>query len=394
MIPKTIVEHDKSGLEMVLVALEELLEERFVEGIKNKHRSLYEIGQTAEMVMIYQHRVNIEAKAVIKFSETFIGQFATDNNQCFDTAEILFGKIRSTLAGLKKVFYKTTTTDRRQLPDGVEPPMVYNKSPLGHGDYTPDMFGLESFPEPVQNLYHAFETLFTTSSSVLALCRLMIEQEEETRNDIIQLRQIYNASCDELLDAIKAASVYISSTQELPENELEERRKKAGSDDVKFLKEAYHRHNKKELTQFLVIKCIKEARNGGLTQMESFFWNKNQEKALTVRKVIENFDLVQDVEGQEGKLSSTVIVEFLKWCGVKEHQEKELYEKHFRPQYIVKGKYNVLGWNTISGKRKELKDLGDTNEKLAKDFETRLSAIFPPQEKNAKELTMIPKMGS
>ena len=394
MIPKTIVEHDKSGLEMVLVALEELLEEKFVEGIKNKHRTIYEIEQTAEMVMIYQHRVNIEAKAVVKFSETFIGQFATDNNQCFDTAKVLFGKIRSTIAGLKKVFYKTTSTDRRQLPDGVEPPMVYDKSPLGHGDYTPDIFGLESFPEPVQNLYHAFETLFTTSSTVLALCHLMIEQEEETRNDIVQLRQIYNASCDELLGAVKAASVFISSTQELPKNELEEHRKKAGSDDVKFLKEAYHRHNKKELTQFLVIKCIKEGRNGGLTEMESFFWKKNKEKALTVRKVIENFDLVQDVEGQEGKLSSTVLVEFLKWCGVKEHHEKELYEKHFRPKYITKGKYKVIGWNTISGRRKELKCFGDTDEKLAQDFKTRLSAIFPPQEEVAKELTMIPKMGS
>ena len=394
MIPKTIVEHDKSGLEMVLAALEELLEERFVEGIKNKHRTLYEIEQTAEMVLIYQHRVNIEAKAVIKFSETFIGQFATDNNQCFDTAKILFGKIKSTIAGLKNVFYKTTSTDRRQLPDGVEPPLVYDKSPLGHGDYTPDIFGLESFPEPVQNLYQAFETLFTTSSTVLALCHFMIEKEEETRNDIVQLRQIYNDSCDELLGAVKAASAFISSTQELRGNELEERRKKAGSDDVKFLKEAYHRHNKKELTQFLVIKCIREAHNDGLTEMETFFWRKDHKKAFMVRRVIDNFDSIEDVEGQEGKLSATVLVEFLKWCGVIESHEKALYEKYFRPNYMAKGKYKVLGWNTISGKRKELKDLGDTDEKLAHDFETRLSAIFPPQEKKAKELTMIPKMGS
>lgn len=74
MIPRTIVEHDKSGLEMVLEALDELLQERFVEGIKNKHRTLYEIEQTTEMVKMYQHRVNIEAKSVVKFSENFIRQ--------------------------------------------------------------------------------------------------------------------------------------------------------------------------------------------------------------------------------------------------------------------------------------------------------------------------------
>ena len=174
MIPRTIVEHDKSGLEMVLEALDELLQERFVEGIKNKHRTLYEIEQTTEMVKMYQHRVNIEAKSVVKFSENFIRQFATDNNQCFSTAQVLFGKIKSTIAGLKQVFYKTTTTDRRQLPEGVEPPLVFDKSPLGHGEYTPDMYGLESFPQPVQDLYRALDTLFSTSSAVLALCHLMI----------------------------------------------------------------------------------------------------------------------------------------------------------------------------------------------------------------------------
>lgn len=390
MIPKTIVEHDKSGLEMVLEALEELLQERFVEGIKNKHRTLYEIEQTTEMVLMYQHRVNIEAKSVVKFSENFIRQFATDNNQCFSTAQILFGKIRSTLAGLKQVFYKTTATDRRQLPEGVEPPLVYDKSPLGHGDYTPDMFGLESFPQPVQDLYHALDTLFSTSSTILALCHLMIEEEEETRNDIIRLRQIYRESCDELLNAVKAATVFISSAQELPANELEERRKKAGSDDdVSFLKNAYHRHDKKELTQFLVIKCIREAHNDGLTETEKFYWRKNKEKAFMARRVIDNFDSIRDVEGQEGKLSATVLVEFLKWCGVVESQEKGLYEKYFRPNYLAKGKYNVLGWNTISGKRKDLKGFGDTDEKLAQDFEARISELFSSKDDVAQEIPLI-----
>lgn len=390
MIPKTIVEHDKSGLEMVLEALEELLQERFVEGIKNKHRTLYEIEQTTEMVLMYQHRVNIEAKSVVKFSENFIRQFATDNNQCFSTAQILFGKIRSTLAGLKQVFYKTTATDRRQLPEGIEPPLVYDKSPLGHGDYTPDMFGLESFPQPVQDLYHALDTLFSTSSTILALCHLMIEEEEETRNDIIRLRQIYRESCDELLNAVKAATVFISSAQELPANELEERRKKAGSDDdVSFLKNAYHRHDKKELTQFLIIKCIREAHNDGLTETEKFYWRKNKEKAFMARRVIDNFDSIRDVEGQEGKLSATVLVEFLKWCGVVESQEKGLYEKYFRPNYLAKGKYNVLGWNTISGKRKDLKGFGDTDEKLAQDFEARISELFSSKDDVAQEIPLI-----
>ena len=93
----TIVEKDSSGLEKVLEALEGLLEERFVEGIKSKHRTLYEVEQALEMVRIYQHKINIESKSLTRFSENFIRQYATNNNACFSTAEVLFKKIQSTI---------------------------------------------------------------------------------------------------------------------------------------------------------------------------------------------------------------------------------------------------------------------------------------------------------
>ena len=211
---------------------------------------------------------------------------------------------------------------------------------------------------------------------MLALCHEMIVKEEETRNDIVQLRQIYKESCEELLGAVKAASAFMVSTQELPENELEELREKAGSDeDERFLKRGYHSCDKAVLTQYLIIKTIKQARNEGLSDIEAYYWRKNHAKALKVRKVVEHFDEVANVKGQADSLSSIVLVEFLKWCGVPESQETQLYAKYFVPKYSLKGKYKPLGWNTISGKRKELKEMGDTDEKLANDFQQRLSAI-------------------
>lgn len=373
---------------MVLDALGELLEEKFIEGIRCKHRSLYEIEQTTEMVKMYQHRVNVEAKALTRFSEHFIRDFATDNNKCYSSAERIFKKINSTIASLKNLFYKTTPRDNRQLPVGVEAPSVWERSPLGHGDYSPDAFGMESFPEPVQELYQAFDTLFSTSSVVLALCHKMIEDEAETRQDIVRLRQIYKDSCNELLGAVKAATEFMVNVDELPDNELEERRKKAGSEDnAKFLSEGYHSVDKAVFTQYLIIKTIKEARSNGLTAHEAYFWRKDAQKALDVRKVVENFDLVQDVEGEKGRLSSLVMLEFLKWCRVPENLEKRLYEQYFRPKYMVKGKLKCLGWNTISGKRKEQRD-GNV-ELLVTDFERRLSAIFPEQGKSLETSSSV-----
>ena len=382
MIPKTIVEHDESGLEMVLRAIDQLLEERFIEGIRSKHRTLYEIEQTTELIKMHQQRLNVEQRAVVRFSENFIRSFATPNNKCFDTAQVLFGKIRSTIAKLKEVFKKTTPIDRTQLPQGVEAPSVFDKSPLGHGEYVPDMFGLESFPPKVLELYCALDTMFSSASGTLGLCHLMIEMEEKTRGDIVQLRQIYKESCDELLGTVKAASSFIASSVELPENELENLRQEAGSDEEElFLKRGYHSVNKEVMTQYLIIKTIKQARNEGLTDQEAFWFRDRKEKAFLVRKVFENFDSIKDVEGQKGHLSKEVVLEFIKWCGIKnEREEKKFYLTFVVPNYTSKGNYKVLGWSTLSGLRQELKEEGVTDEKLATDFEKRLEIIFTKEE--------------
>ena len=377
----TIVEHDTSGLEMVIKALDKLDEERFVEGIRCRHRNMYEVEQMTEMVEIYQRRVNVEARALAKFSENFIRQFATDNNTCFKTAEKLFTKLRSTIAGLKKVFSKMTQTERRQLPPGIDTPSVFDKSALSTKEFIPDLYGINSYPESVSKLYHVIETLFSTSSVMLALCHEMIEKEEETRKDVVLLKQIYKESCEELLGTVKAISEFVVTSEELPENELEELRKKSGSEDSdSFLQKGYHACNKEVLTKYLIIKTIKQARNEGLTDQEAFFWRKNIKKALLVRRVIENFDQIAEVKGNGGKLNPQVVVEFLKWCGVHESLEKKLYLEFFKPKYLAKGNHKPIGWSTLSELRKELKSYGNTDGKLARKFDARLLNIFSADE--------------
>ncbi len=387
MIPKTIVEKDKTGLEDILALIHELLETRFIEGIKCKHHTVYEIKQTTELVKMKQHRLNIEANSVAKFSKTFIRSFATQNNKCFETALVLFGKVRSTIAGLKQIFKKMTPKDNTQLPPGVEAPSVFEKSPLAQGDYTEDMFGLESYSAEVKELYNALETMFATASTTLALCHLMIEDEEKTRNDIVRLRQIYHDSCNELMDTVKAATQFVTKATEYTENELENYRKQAGSDESDaFLQKTYHNFDKQVFIQFLIIKTIREGQRNGLTEQEAYFWRKDYEKALKVRKVVENFDIVKNAEGQKGSLDSKVIVEFLKWCGVPENQEKALYENYFRPKYSAKFSLKVLGWSAVSGKRKELKEVWDqTDEQLAQSFEDRLELIFTNEEQKQSD---------
>ena len=380
MLIKTTVEHDTSGLEMVLSALDELSEERFIEGIIVRRYDEDDVRMMTEMVHTYQGRVNIESISLTRFSRTFIREFATNNNECYKTAEVFFGKIRSTVAGLKKVFHKTTPIDRRTLPEGADAPSVFEKSSLVNKEFTPDMYGLESYPRYVKEFYDALETLFASAANTLALCQFMIMEEEETRNDVVQLRQIFKESCEEFSSTVKMASMFQTAAQELPENKMDDLKQKTGANDDIFLKKAYHMYDKDTLCGYIMINTIRQARNNGLTPLESFFWPKNTHKALVVRKVIDNFDLVHGVEGQKGKLSPHVVLEFLKWCDVQECMEKRLFQELFLPKYQATGKLKALGWSRISDIRKERKECGDTDEKMASDFVARLVDILSPEE--------------
>ena len=106
----TIVEKDDKTLVEIITALEQFEQDRFIAGIQVRHYTKYDIEQALDMVNSYQSRMNVEARSLVRFSETFIQQFATDNNKCFKTAESYFKKIRSTLAALKQVLVIGTGT--------------------------------------------------------------------------------------------------------------------------------------------------------------------------------------------------------------------------------------------------------------------------------------------
>ena len=388
MTPSTIVDKDESGLEMVLDALDKLNEERFIEGIRYRLRDAYEIGQVTEHLMSFQCRLNMEYRALTRFSENFIRLFATPNNKCFDTAQTLFNRIRSTLARVKDVFKEMTAIDRTQLPAGMEAPSVFEKSALASDSTQLELFGLDSFPQEARDLYSVIDTLFTTASMALTLCHQMIEKEKEVRNDPVLAKQSYDATFNEILGSVKGLTKYIRPSQEWEETEMDKSWQNT-KEEGKFCQKWYHVPDDKQLTLFVIRRDFEQAQNEGLTKEERFFWKGNTEKALRVRHVIEHFEEVEGVEGQKGKLSSKVIVEFLKWCGVVKSQEMQLYKEYFVPTYLAshpKKHLKPIGWSTIDGERKKWKDNNRSDESMAAMFESRLIAIFP----NVKTMTNNP----
>ena len=350
--------------------LEQFEKDKFIAGLQMRHYSQFQIEQTLDMVRSYQARMNMEARALSKFSENFIQQFATDNNKCFKEAQRYFNRIRSTLCALKKVFQMTCRKSMTQLPEGTEDPSVFDRSPLGRGAYTVDMYGLASYNDVVQQLYHEMETLLTGATQTLALCHQMIENEAMIREDTELLKSIYQNSCQQLMGSVREYADMMEAPEQLPETELNKRRREARSMDD-FLRAEYHNVAKQEFKKFVWLEAVRQGRNDGLTEEETFLWPNNHEKAQVVRWAIENFDMM-DVEGQLGKLDSVSMVYFLKWCGVERAKEKRLYQ-YFCDTY--KGKFHPLVWSSVSKERKEQRERGVTDRGAAATFQRMLDAV-------------------
>ena len=366
----TIVEKDDKTLLEIIDMLEQFEKDKFIAGLQMRHYSQFQIEQTLDMVRSYQARMNMEARALAKFSENFIQQFATDNNKCFKEAQRYFNRIRSTLCALKKVFQMTCRKSMTQLPEGTENPSVFDRSPLGKGTYMVDMYGLASYNDVVQQLYHEMETLLTGATATLALCHQMIENEAMIREDAELLKSIYQNSCQQLIGSVREYADMMEAPEQLPETELNKRRRKARSMDD-FLKAEYHNVAKQEFKKYVWLEAVRQGRNDGLTEEETFLWPNNHEKVQAVRWAIENFDMM-DVEGQLGKLDSVSMVYFLKWCDVEKAKEKRLYQ-YFCDTY--KGKFHPLVWSSISKERKEQRERGVTDRGAAATFQRMLDAV-------------------
>ena len=366
----TIVEKDDRTLLEIIDMLEQFEKERFIAGLQMRHNSTFQIAQTLDMVRSYQSRLNIEARALVNFSESFIQQFATDNNKCFKEAQRYFNRIRSTLCALKKVFHVTCQRSMAQLPEGKEQPSVFERSPLGKGVYMVDMYGLTSYDDAVQQLYHEMETLLTTATATLALCHQMIENEAMIREDMDLLKSIYQNSCQQLMGSVREYADMMEAPEQLPETELNKRRRQARSMDD-FLRTEYHNVAKQEFKKYVWLEAVRQGRNDGLTEEETYLWPNNHEKVEAVRWAIKNFDMM-DVEGQQGKVDSVSIVCFLKWCGVEKAKEKRLYQ-YFCDTY--RGRLQPLVWSSVSKERKEQRERGVTDRGAAATFQRMIDAV-------------------
>jgi hypothetical protein len=365
----TDIEKSEEGLEEIIRAALLFEENHYLEAVRLKRLDEYDILQLTEDVRLWHSRMRKESLKLSLFSETFLDEYATNNNLRFRDAYQLFSKVRSTISGSRKMFKKFCMRVMKNPSNPNASNSVLDRSLLTAHAVSRDIFGLAGYDEKVRTLYEEMKMFFTTLVVTLSLCHRMIRDEEEIMKNAPRCLEIYRKCREGLLSSARLfARTFNVQVKTVTENELIARRQKATSLQD-YAQRNYHKLTKEEYLTVVAYEVVSEGAHQGMTEMESLLWPNNPEKAFKVREVIAHFDQLLP-EGKK-KFGGKLLLEFIKWGGVSKDYEHKLYN-HLITNYECDKEF--VGWTQVFNTQKEL--CGSfSDEQLAQAFEDELAKL-------------------
>lgn len=363
------IEKSEEGLGQIIQAAELFEENHYLEAVRMKKMAEYDILQLTEDVRLWHSRMRKESLKLAVFSEHFLEEFATNNNLRFQEAFEMFSKVRSTIAGSRKMFKKFCMRVMKTPSNPDASRSVFDRSILSAHIVSRDLFGIQSYSDQVQTLYEEMKMFFTTLVLTLALCHRMIRDEKMIRQDAPRCLEIYRKCRAEILSSARLfAKTFNIQLRQTTESELIERRKNAKSLQ-EWAQNNYHRMNKEQQLVLVAYEVISEGTVHGLSAVESLLWSNNVKKVERVRHVIAHFDHL--LPTSKKNIDGFMLLKFIKWCEVGKKNEHKLYD-YFKDNY--RGSKHIVGWTQVFNTQKAYSST-ITEKQLAEAFEKDINLL-------------------
>lgn len=378
MLYSTIVDKNEQGLNMIIEAAEKFEQGKYLNAIYDCHLKKNEVLNITEYVKEYKARLSQEHLALAKFALTFNNEYATENNKCFDVAEKLFGKIRSTISGSKRIYKKFCRTIRKRMPT-LEPqrPSVFKRSELVNDYYSGHLFGIDTYDECVRKLYEQLEGFFIELVKCLALCRMIILEENTIRNTPERCMDIYRECYDKILSNSKMMVRTFKENKMVPRSEFEYGNKKGGA-LRDFICSNYHVYDPSQFQMHVIESELRK--DSGMTDEEKIlFGADNTEMAEKARIAIQHFDELENNAHKgkhKDKHSAYCVASFMFWCGIGNTQDdkvKMFVEDYFNKTY--KGKYPPVKTNAVNSAKNILLHKPENSNLDNNEFHEKIDAF-------------------
>lgn len=378
----TVVEKNDSNLLMIIEAAEKFEEGKFLDGIYQCRFNKAKILTIAEYVKEYRSRLRKEQLALSKFAVTFINQYATNNNQCFDVAEKLFNRIRSTISGSKKIyksFCKSVKT-RTSAADDSRKPSVFKRSILVKNLFNGDLFGMLSYDDCVAELYEALKDFFIELVNCLSLCHVIIVEESKIRTTPERCIEIYQKCYDEMLDNSRLMIRTFKENKVAVDKRYRNGYKHKTKSLKGFVCENYHRLEPCEFQMHVVAEIICKGEENGMSPIESKLWPENEKMARKARVVLEHFDELNPNRGK--KLDAKYVAAFMLWTGIGTTLDEKVVsfvDDYFIPGYH--GKFEPIKHGAVNGK----KNFFTTKKLIQAEYDEKFDEIVDKHSANKEE---------
>ncbi|MBO4663552.1 MAG: hypothetical protein J5663_03955 [Bacteroidaceae bacterium] len=331
----------------------------------------YEINNAIPIMMQEHNRLD-------HFSKGFVDAFFTDNNDLFNESLTSLHKLRRSVCMMKTIYEKlspTLTQRRRDLSImyGNGAPNLYTNSYLSSSTYQIFFhFDDEQVDSRITALSTAMQSFFDKFADCIKICKDIIKNVEEVRNDTNQCTHLFEDFSEEIIASVGDLLKFITDDYlSANNNPIIEESKKYNSLEA-FLPHAYHKYGI-EQGKKLVYKTLKDNLSGNddmyrILEMAIFPKNSNTD---AIRYVIKHFDEVCP-KGQANKISTKHVAMFMTWAGVLLGKEKEFYEQYFGSLYHDKEK--LTKYSALNMAKKKL--LNHPDEQAYNIFVARINNLI------------------
>lgn len=355
----------------------------------------------------YLAKLKRQKEHLFKFNKTFNKRWATEDNGCFDSSIKQSRRIRSGLAGIRKVFMMFCKPSRKRLPDGMSTPQAYERSLISTPHYSADLYGLESYPPCVTDLFRVMLEFYDTLDDCIEECKRALQEEKITGNDPEKSFELLISDCErskkqqflilEAMDqdpALKKAvmeSKYITSDDANPVLK-EYRLAKVNQEEKAFAKNWFHRASPEDVDRITLDKAFAEADEDPDMMWAMTVISKNKEKIRRINYAIDHFDDLLPEKCKRGVIPALQLYFFMEWshpiAGV------DSFLTYFNKRYKEhEGKWKTIGYSALNGaKGKYVSARSDRQEEFEKmkkemmdNLNEMLSDAFPEEQINTSQ---------
>lgn len=363
------------------------------------HRLLYAISakrldeddiKSLTLDICYQNlKLERQREYLFKFGKTFNQEYTTDDNKCFDTSARLLFKMRSGVKGIKKQVKSFCQRSRQRLRPGQEAPQAIDRSLISTDAFMKDLFGIESFPDCVKELFDVMIRFHQNMMDCLEESLRVLSEEKETKQDFRRCVELLMKACEKCRKdqivfvnamnnnpALRAAFLKADDFKPNDKNPVLKEWRNSQSDKGTFASSRFHNCTLEDVSKISFYQTMTEADGDPDLVTCMTLFNCSREKAEAIDLAISRFDILLPDKCKRNKIPSIYLHVFMRWCS--EGVGYETFLNYFNKRYKeAGGTLDVIKKSALSGPSAMCARASKKYETVKKEMLSKLDKIYP-----------------